>query len=144
VNKNLLLATACLGLASSAALAQTYSGPDPQRFLSTGLRTELKGQLNSGTTPMPFKVDPYEAVYLSCGGTLASTSETLLFQNSAGTTISQTNVNCPVSPTQVYVGAAGANGFVQITASPTTTLSATNTVTNYVIKLPAMLHRSFQ
>lgn len=140
--KTILALVAALVIMANAAMAQVYSGPAAQTYYSTGKQTQLVGTLNSATVPQSFPVSPYDSLFISCSGTLASTSETVNFLNDAGQIVGSANVNCPISPTQVISGTAGTLGYSAVLLSPTTTLSATNTVTNYVIKQPAPINKS--
>lgn len=141
--KTKLLTILALGLAFIGVVnAQTFTGPETKTSYATAKTTQLVGTLNSGTTPSPITVSPYESVFVYCSGT-AITSQSLNYQNDNGQTISATTVACGTTASQVASHAAGTFGFTQLTISPTAGLSAANTVTNYVQKQPVMLPKSF-
>lgn len=127
----------------AGAEAQTYNSVgDVKTYYPNGKQSQFTATVNSGTVPNPLAVSPFEALSVACSGTVI-TSETLLFLNDSGQTVSQSTVACGTTAGQVFSASAGSLGASAVAISATAGFSGTNSVSNYINKAPAMLQRGF-
>lgn len=132
--KHIVKVTAALALVAGLAHAQTFT-PTASNVAPTGKRTELVGTLTSATTPRAVAVNPYENVFVSCVGSAASTSQTVIYATSAGRVLETASVNCTTSAA-IVVSRTANFGASLITISPTAGLTGTNVVTNTIVTVP--------
>jgi hypothetical protein len=125
-----------LAAVAPAAFAQTFTTTS-NNVAPVGKQTFSVGTLSSATTVRAVGVNPYEAVFIYCAGT-AATSQSLVYR--VGTrTISTTAVACGTTSTLAATHAAGTIAADNILVSPTAGLTAANVVTNTIVKIPAII-----
>jgi hypothetical protein len=121
-----------------AAFAQNFITLASSNTAPIGKFTALVGTINSATTLRGVALSPYEEFFVYCVGS-ASVSQTIQYRIGTRIISSSNAFNCPTTNTLVANVDAGAVGADNILISPTAGLTATNVVTNTIVKTPAII-----